>query len=106
MNLSQKKCVPCRGGVAPMKEEEIKKYMPMIPDWTWEEGKLSRRFQLKNFKEAIAFVNKVAEIAEIEQHHPNISVYGWNKVKLTLFTHKIKGLHLNDFILAAKIDRF
>ncbi len=88
-----------------MKEEEIKKYLPQVPNWELEEGKLVRRSKFKDFKEAIAFVNKVAVLAEKEQHHPNISVYGWNKVKLTCFTHKINGLHENDFILAAKIDK-
>ena len=87
-----------------MKDEEIQKYMPMIPGWTLEEGKLVRRFKWKNFKEAISFVNKVADLAESENHHPNILVYGWNKVKITYFTHAINGLHLNDFIMAAKIN--
>ncbi len=104
-SLTSKKCVPCEGGVAPLTEEEIKKYMPLVPQWVLEEGKLVRRFQLKDFREAISFVNKVADLAESENHHPNIAVYGWNKVKLTCFTHAIKGLHLNDFILAAKTDR-
>ena len=104
-DLTQKKCIPCQGTVAPMKEEEINKSLPMVPDWTLEERKLVRRFKFKNFKEAIAFVNQVADLAEEEQHHPNISVFGWNNVKLTCFTHKIKGLHLNDFILAAKANQ-
>lgn len=102
--LAQKKCIPCQGGVAPLTEEEIQKYLPMVAQWVLEEGKLVRRFQFKDFKEAIAFVNKVADLAESEGHHPNILVFGWNKVKLTCFTHAIKGLHLNDFIFAAKVD--
>lgn len=113
--LSQKHCVPCEGGVEPLKTDEIKKYMPMVPGWELEEvppqrdpasgeRKLVKRFKFKNFKEAINFVNKVADIAEGEGHHPNILVYGWNKVKLTNYTHAINGLHLNDFILAAKIN--
>lgn len=103
-NLSSQKCVPCQGGVEPMKDDEIAHYMPMVPGWELDEGKLVRKFQFKDFKEAIGFVNKVVDIAETEQHHPNILVFGWNKVKLTLFTHKINGLHINDFILAAKIS--
>ncbi|MBI3379376.1 4a-hydroxytetrahydrobiopterin dehydratase [Candidatus Gottesmanbacteria bacterium] len=103
-DLTIKKCVPCEGGVEPMKEDEVQKYLPMVTQWILEEGKLVRRLRFKDFKEAIAFVNKVADLAESEQHHPNITVFGWNNVKLTCFTHKIKGLHLNDFILAAKID--
>ena len=70
-----------------------------------EEGKVVRRFKFKNFKEAINFVNKVADLAEEEDHHPNISIYGWNKVKLTFFTHAIKGLSENDFIMAAKVNQ-
>lgn len=104
-NLSNQKCVPCQGGVAPLTWEETKKYLPLVRQWSLEEGKLVRRFEFRDFREAIAFVNKIADLAESEQHHPNILVFGWNKVKLTLFTHKIKGLHLNDFILASKIDR-
>ncbi|MCL4338522.1 4a-hydroxytetrahydrobiopterin dehydratase [Patescibacteria group bacterium] len=104
-SLTSKKCIPCEGGAAPLIAEEIEKYMPLIPQWMLEEGKLVRRFQFKDFREAIAFVNKVADLAEREGHHPNISVYGWNKVKLTCFTHAIQGLHLNDFILAAKTDQ-
>ncbi len=104
-NLTQKHCVPCEGGVEPIKPEEITKYMPMVTGWELEEGKLVRRFKFKNFKDAIAFVNKVADIAETEGHHPNILVFGWNKVKLTNFTHAINGLHQNDFILAAKVNQ-
>lgn len=88
-----------------MSDEEIKKYLPLVPDWTLEEGKLVRRFKFKNFKEAISFINKVADLAEEEQHHPNISVYGWNKAKLAFYTHKINGLHQNDFIMTAKVDK-
>lgn len=113
-DLTSKHCVPCEGKVAPMKDDEIAKYMPMVPGWELEVppqrdhasggSKLVRRFKFKNFKEAIRFVNKVAEIAESENHHPNIFIFGWNKVKLTHFTHAIKGLHQNDFILAAKVN--
>ena len=65
---------------------------------------LERTFKFKNFANAIQFVNKTAEIAESEGHHPNLYVFGWNKVKVELYTHAIKGLHENDFIIAAKID--
>lgn len=104
-SLTQKRCVPCEGGEAPLKEDEIAKYMPMVPEWDLEDGKLVRKFKFKDFKEAIAFINKVADLAEEEQHHPNITLWGWNKVKITYFTHAINGLHLNDFIMAAKIDQ-
>ena len=76
------------------------------PDWRLEEKgtRLVRRFEFQDFKKAIEFVNRVAEIAEEEGHHPDIAIH-WNKVDLVLWTHKIGGLHENDFILAAKIDR-
>ena len=103
-DLTQKKCVPCRGGILPMTVEQAQDLLRAIPSWRLEEGKLVRDFGFKNFKEAIIFINKVGDIAEGEGHHPNIFLHSWNKVTLTLFTHKINGLHQNDFILAAKIN--
>jgi 4a-hydroxytetrahydrobiopterin dehydratase len=77
-----------------------------VPGWRLEENgtRLVRRFELEDFRKAIEFVNRVAEIAEEEGHHTDIAIH-WNKVDLTLWTHKIGGLHENDFILAAKVDR-
>jgi len=83
----------------------IKKLLVHVPTWHLAEGKLVRAFEFKNFEKAISFVNAVAKIAEKENHHPDILIHSWNKVRLTLFTHKIQGLHENDFILAAKIDK-
>jgi 4a-hydroxytetrahydrobiopterin dehydratase len=76
------------------------------PDWKLEEGgtRLVRRFEFEDFKKAIEFVNRVAEVAEEEGHHPDITIH-WNRVDLVLWTHKIGGLHENDFILAAKVNR-
>lgn len=88
-----------------MTEEKVQELLKKVPDWSLEEGKVVRKFQFKNFREAIDFVNKAAEIAETENHHPNISIYGWNKVKLTFSTHAIKGLSENDFIMAAKVNQ-
>lgn len=88
----------------PLSESKVQEFLTEVPQWSLEEGKVVRRFKFKNFREAIDFVNKVADLAERENHHPNISVYGWNKVKLTFFTHAIKGLSENDFIMAAKVD--
>ncbi len=88
-----------------MPEEKIKALLPQVPGWILEEGKLVRHFVFKNFKEAVAFTNKVADLAESEGHHPDILIHDWKHVKLTLYTHKIGGLHENDFILASKIDR-
>jgi len=106
MNLSQKKCVPCEGGVPPLVEEESNKFLQELAEG-WEvfaEGKkLRRQFTFKDFREAMTFVNKVADIAEEEQHHPDI-IISYNKVTIELWTHAIAGLSENDFILASKID--
>ena len=103
--LARKKCVPCEGGVKPLAEEEARTLLPQLQaDWNLEQGKLIRTFRFKDFQQSISFVNAVANIAEKEGHHPNIYVM-YNRVKLELYTHAIKGLHENDFILAAKIDQ-
>jgi 4a-hydroxytetrahydrobiopterin dehydratase len=104
-SLTDKKCIPCEGGVPPLSHEEIENLLKEVSQWTIIDNKqLERDFKFKNFKEAIEFVNKVANLAESEQHHPDIFLHGWNKVKLTLSTHAIGGLSENDFILAAKIN--
>jgi len=104
--LTSKTCVPCRGGVPPLTEEEARRLAEAVPAWALlENGKrLVRRFEFRDFKAAMEFVNRVAALAEEEGHHPDFEIH-WNKVELTLWTHKIGGLHQNDFILAAKIDR-
>lgn len=103
--LRKQKCVPCEGDVKPMTREQFGNYLPMVPEWTVvEDKKIERDLKFKNFSEAIDFINKVAKIAEDEGHHPDISLHNWNKVRFTLMTHAIKGLFLNDFILASKID--
>src|SRR5438309_5758103 len=105
-DLASKKCVPCRGGVPPFTEAQAREYLPGMPDWSLEENatRLHRRFEFEDFVKAIEFVNRVAEIAEAQGHHPDIAIH-WNKVDLVLWTHKIGGLHENDFILAAKVNR-
>jgi len=104
--LTAKSCVPCRGGIPPLSEKEARDLHSGAPEWRLEENgtRLKRRFEFKDFKNAMEFVNRVADIAEEEGHHPDIAIH-WNKVDLVLWTHKIGGLHENDFILAAKIDR-
>ncbi len=105
MKLTQKKCVPCEGGVPFMSRDEAKKLLPQVKGWALLDEKplkLQRQFKFKDFKEAMSFVNKVAALAEAEGHHP-IFLINWNKVILTLWTHAIDGLSENDFILAAKI---
>jgi len=104
--LVSRKCEPCRGGVPPLSEEEARKLDEETPNWAVvEDGKrLVRTVELEDFKAAMEFVNRVADVAEAEGHHPDIAIH-WNKVALVLWTHKIGGLHENYFILAAKIDR-
>ncbi|MFX1560092.1 MAG: 4a-hydroxytetrahydrobiopterin dehydratase [Promethearchaeota archaeon] len=104
--LASLKCVPCRGDAPPMDGEKVKLMLDVVPGWTKSAGeidKIEKTFKFKNFTKAMVFVNKVAEIAEEQGHHPDIFIQ-WNKVTLTLWTHAIKGLFDNDFILAAKID--
>lgn len=105
--LAEMKCVPCRGDEPTVTEEEMKELKSKVPDWEVikREGinQLERVFKFKNFAQALAFTNKVGEIAEEEQHHP-VLVTEWGKVTVTWWTHKIGGLHNNDFVMAAKTD--
>lgn len=105
MDLTKKKCVPCEGGVPPLTKAQIDKFMPEVKGWSLNnDGWLVREYKFKNFKRNLEFVNKVAELAEQENHHPNIYIYSWNRLRLELYTHSIKGLSENDFILAAKVN--
>ena len=105
MSLVQKHCVPCEGGVAPLSVFQIEEYLKETPNWTvLENKKISREFKFKNFVEAMNFVNRVASLAEAENHHPDIHIF-YNKVFLELSTHATNGLSENDFILASKIDQ-
>jgi 4a-hydroxytetrahydrobiopterin dehydratase len=103
--LGSRSCVPCRGGVPPLTQDEGRELQRQTPLWSLEENgtRLKRSLEFADFQSAVRFVNRVAEIAEAQGHHPDIAIH-WNKVELTLWTHKIGGLHENDFILAAKID--
>ncbi len=106
-DLAQLKCVACRGGEPPLDDEQIAQFQPQVPEWTVREvdgvKRLERVFKLKNFIEAMAFTNKIGLIAEKEDHHPLIMTE-WGRVTVQWWTHKIKGLHQNDFIMAAKTD--
>ena len=104
-NLENQHCTPCRGGVAPLDQAAAETYLVIVPNWRLAaDGKrISRDFRFKNFAESLAFVNAVGTIAEAEGHHPDIH-FGWGYASISLQTHKIDGLHENDFILAAKID--
>ncbi len=104
MDLAQKHCVPCEGGTPPLGAKEIEGYKKNVPGWELVDNKkISREFKFKDFRTAMDFVNKVAEIAEVEGHHPDIFV-SYNRVRLELYTHAVGGLSENDFILAAKIN--
>jgi 4a-hydroxytetrahydrobiopterin dehydratase len=107
-SLKEMKCVPCRGDEPTLTGDEITALKPKVPEWQIVEQdnikRLRREFKFKNFAEALAFTNKVGEIAEEEDHHPEL-VTEWGKVTVTWWTHKIGGLHRNDFIMAAKTDQ-
>ncbi|HEV2397262.1 MAG TPA: 4a-hydroxytetrahydrobiopterin dehydratase [Candidatus Sulfotelmatobacter sp.] len=103
--LADKNCVPCRGGIPPLKGRELEALHQKLPRWTVvNEHHLQRELRFPDFKKALAFVNQVGDIAEQEGHHPDL-LLAWGKVEITLWTHKIDGLTESDFILAAKIDR-
>ena len=103
--LSEKKCVPCEGGVARFNKEQIKTYMAALEgDWEVEEGTIiSREFEFENFVEAMDFANKITTLAEEEGHHPDLHIY-YGRCVVDLWTHAIGGLSENDFIMASKID--
>ena len=107
-DLHQLKCVACRGGEPTLTDIEIEELQPRIPEWQVKEvdgvKRLERVFKVKNFIEAIAFTNKIGLIAEKEDHHPLI-ITEYGRVTVDWWTHKIKGLHQNDFIMAAKTDK-
>jgi len=105
-NLTKLKCVSCEGWMKPMTGKETEPLLKQLPDWELvDDIKIEKKFKFKDFKSALDFVNKVGELAEKEQHHPNIYLYGWNKVKITLTTHILHGLSQNDFIMAVKINK-
>lgn len=102
--LAQKECVPCKGGHPPLKGPELGKLAGQLSGWqVVNEHHLEREYKFKNFKDALAFTNKVGELAESVNHHPDIYL-AWGKVKLTLWTHTIDGLTESDFVFAAKVD--
>ena len=105
MDLAEKRCVPCRGGVPPLAQEQIDNLLPQVPGWAVvERHHLTRTYTFPDFVSALAFVNRAGEIAEQEGHHPDIYL-SWGKVEIRIWTHKINGLTESDFILAAKIGR-
>jgi 4a-hydroxytetrahydrobiopterin dehydratase len=108
-DLSKKKCVACDGNTLPFDTSEIHKYLKKVDGWDVKSDDdksfyLLKDFKFKNFKESQNFVSKIGDIAEDENHHPDIT-FGWGYCKIKIFTHAIEGLAESDFILAAKIDQ-
>lgn len=102
--LASKRCIPCQGGVPPFPPEEVERYLAQVPGWTHtDHTRIHKTFTFAAFKETIAFVNQVAEVAEAENHHPVMHV-GFRELTIDIWTHKIDGLVESDFVLAAKID--
>ncbi|MDB5408302.1 MAG: transcriptional coactivator/pterin dehydratase [Rhodospirillales bacterium] len=104
--LAEKTCTPCRGGIPPLLRDEAESLHAQALDWQLVDDahRIERTFRFRNFREALSFVQQAGELAEAEGHHPDIS-FGWGYATVSLRTKKIKGLHENDFIMAAKIDR-
>jgi 4a-hydroxytetrahydrobiopterin dehydratase len=106
--LSQLMCIACRGGEPTLTESQTNQLMPQVSEWQVKEvngeKRLERVYKFKNFAEAIAFTDKVGATAEEEDHHPLI-ITEWGRVTIQWWTHKIRGLHKNDFIMAAKTDK-
>lgn len=104
--LAAQSCVPCRGGVPPLSDDEQRRLLDKLGgDWSVAQGHhLEKTFAFKNFRDAMAFAVKCGMVAEVEGHHPDLLVT-WGKVKVTIWTHKIDGLTESDFVLAAKLDQ-
>ena len=105
--LSAKTCTPCQGGIPPLSETLASKYLAHADGWELQENStlITRAYSFNDFKGAMDFVQRVGELAETEGHHPDVE-FGWGYARVSLQTKKIKGLHENDFIMAAKINKF
>ncbi|HTM67874.1 MAG TPA: 4a-hydroxytetrahydrobiopterin dehydratase [Candidatus Binatia bacterium] len=104
-DLASKRCGPCNKETPPLDAGRCGELHVLVPEWEMGQGRITREFRFRDFKEAMAFANRVGDVAEGEGHHPDIFVNRWRYVHLTLTTHAIGGLSENDFIVAAKIDR-
>ena len=105
MNLADKVCIPCTGGVPPLKGNELAALRSQLPEWqVVDDHHLHRVFRFPDFQQALNFVNLAGAIAEEQGHHPDI-LLAWGRAEITTYTHKIDGLTESDFILAARIDR-
>lgn len=106
IELTERKCQACHGDIPPLTEHEAQDYLTQVSGWILSpDGKeITKELKLKNFLEVLAVVNKIGTIAEAEDHHPNLYIHSYKKLRIELSTHAIHGLSENDFILAAKID--
>jgi 4a-hydroxytetrahydrobiopterin dehydratase len=104
-DLARRKCVPCHGGIAPLKGAELKQYLQALGgDWkAVKNHHLEKEFKFKDFKSALAFTNKIGALAERQGHHPDLYL-AWGKVRVTIWTHAVDGVTESDFVLAAKIE--
>jgi 4a-hydroxytetrahydrobiopterin dehydratase len=104
-DLADKTCVPCRGDVPPLEGAELETLARQVPAWEVVDGHhLRREFRFPNFREALRFVNRVSDLAEEQNHHPDI-FFGWGRAEIVVYTHKIDGLTESDFVFAAKAER-
>jgi len=104
-DLANRQCVPCRGGVPPLKGEELRRYAGELQGWeVVDEHHLQREYSFRDFAEALAFVNRVGRMAEEQGHHPDVYL-SWGRVRIEVWTHKVNGLTESDFVFAAKCDR-
>lgn len=104
MDLSKRKCVPCEGNQPKLGPDKVRELIGQVNGWQARDDKLHKTFTFKDFVTAMEFLNRVAEVAESEQHHPDFSVH-YDRVDFTIWTHAVGGLSENDFILASKIDK-
>src|SRR5689334_7180847 len=105
-DLTKKKCAPCEGGVPKLSPEKVRELLPQVPGWELaaDGGRISRRWRVADFAEGLRFFGRVGELAEAEDHHPDLHLEGYRNVRIELSTHAAGGLTENDFILAAKIN--
>ena len=105
MSLTAKSCTPCRGGMPPLSRADAERLLRDTPGWTLDPSatRIERAFTFPDFATALAFVDRVGALAEAEGHHPDLA-FGWGYCRIVFYTHKIKGLHENDFIMAAKVN--
>ena len=106
MTLIKEECIPCKGGVPPLDAQNVELFMEELTNWvtTHDSTRIERKFNFDDFAAALKFVDAIGALSESQGHHPDIS-FGWGYATVVFYTHKIKGLHKNDFIMAAKTDQ-